>query len=80
MNYEIFFRTFSNKNIANTYDNYTLDKNNDIKLDQLKLNQTKLDEKNIQAIKAKEKNEIYEKKLQERKSEIINSFYFDDFF
>jgi len=75
MDYNIFFRTFGNKNNANTYANYTFDKKNDIKLDQIKL-----DEKNIQAIKAKEKNEIYEKKLQERKSEIINSFYFDDFF
>lgn len=75
MDYNIFFRTFGNKNIANTCANYTFDKKNDIKLDQFKL-----DEKNLQAIKAKDKNEIYEKKLQERKSEIINSFYFDDFF
>ena len=70
MNYEIFFRTFNNKNIENK-----LEKKIDNRLDQIKL-----DEKNIQAIKAKDKNEIYEKKLQERKSEIINSFYFDDFF
>jgi len=75
MNYDIFFRTINNKNILSTNSNYKLEKNNDTKLDQIKL-----DEKNIQAIKAKEKNEIYEKKLQERKSEIINSFYFDDFF
>jgi len=72
MNYEIFYRTL---NIANTYSNHKLDKKNDIKLDQFKI-----EEKNLQAIKAKDKNEIYEKKLQERKSEIINSFYFDDFF
>jgi len=72
MNYEIFYRTL---NIANTYSNHKLDKKNDIKLDQFKL-----DEKNLQAIKVKDKNEYNELKMQEKKNEIINSFYFDDFF
>jgi hypothetical protein len=80
MNYDIFFRTVNNKNISSTKSNYILEKKIDIKLDQNKLNQTKLDEKNLQEIKVKDKNEIYDYKMQEKRNEIINSFYFDDFF
>lgn len=80
MNYDIFFRTINTKNITSTKSNYILEKNNDIKLDQVKIDQNKLGVKNLQEIRAKDKNEMYELKMQERKNEIINSFYFDDFF
>lgn len=77
MNYSVFYRNLNNNSVNNNSIISNLEKS---KLEQSKQSQTKLDEKTLQIIKAKDKNEFNEKKIQEQKNEVINSFYFDDFF
>jgi len=72
MNYSVFYRNLNNNVVISN-----LEKS---KLEQGKQSQTKLDEKTLQIIREKDKNEFNEKKIQEQKNEVINSFYFDDFF
>jgi len=81
MNYSLFYRNLSNSSeISNLEKNKSSqNKLDQTKLDQNKSSQNKLDQ-NLESIRAKDKNEFYEKNLQIQKNEVINSFYFDEFF
>ena len=81
MNYSVFYRNLNTNSVISILEKNKIDQN---KIDQSKSDQNKIDQsksyQNLESIRAKDKNEYYEKNIQLQKNEVINSFYFDDFF